>query len=270
MHHPLETAVAVAAALIAVAFGLSTFERWLAKRQPHELAWSVALAMFAVAAAALAGGAQAGWSTGLFRLFYLFGAIVNVPFLALGTVYLLAGRRIGDRVAAGVALGSAFAAGVLVMAPFRAALPADQLAQGSRVFAAWPRILAGVASAGGAVVIFGGAGWSAWRVWRNRAARRLLASNALIAIGTLILASSGTLNSVFGAMTAFAVTLLAGIVVLFCGFLLASAPRPADRPAIPPAPRWRPPAPLRPLPVEKGAHAGAASRPGHAAVTAKR
>jgi MFS family permease len=270
MHHPFETAVAVAAALVALAFGLSTFERWRARRQPHELAWSVALAMFSLAAAALAGGAQAGWSTGLFRLFYLFGAIVNVPFLALGTVYLLAGRRVGDRVAAAIALASAFAAGVLVTAPFRAALPSDQLAQGSQVFGAWPRILAGVASAGGAVVIFGGAAWSAWRVWRNHAPRRLLASNALIAIGTLILASSGTLNSVFGAMTAFAVTLLAGIVVLFCGFLLAGTPRRADRPSIAPAQPWRTPGPVRPLPVEEGEHAGAASRPSHAAVTAKR
>jgi MFS family permease len=243
MHHPLETSVAVAAATVGVAFGLSTFERWLRARRPHELAWSAALLMFAVAAGALAYGAQAGWSGPVFRVFYLFGAIADVPVLALGTVYLLAGRRAGALSALGVALGCAFAAGVVVMAPFRATLPANQLVQGSKVFGPLPRVLAAVGSAGGAIVIFGGAVWSAWRVRRTRGDRRYVWSNGLIAAGTLILGASGTLNSVFGAMTAFAVTLLLGIAVIFGGFLLASGRRrvPASHGALAPADPWRPP-----------------------------
>jgi hypothetical protein len=240
MPHPLETAVAFAAAVVAVAFALCTFERWLGKARPQELAWSVALAAFAVAAAALAAGAEAGWNGPTFRVFYLFGAIIDVPVLALGTVYLLAGRRLADRAALGVALLAAFAAGVVVTASFHAPLPRDQLVQGSKVFGVLPRLLAAVGSAGGAIVIFAGAVWSAWRVWREDAPRRLLWSNALIALGTLVLGGSGTLNSVFGAMTAFAVTLLVGIVILFSGFLLASAGAAAGRP-IPPAPPWWPP-----------------------------
>ncbi len=236
MRHPLETSVAVAAGLVALAFGMCTFERWLARGRRHELAWTLALAAFALAAAALAAGAQGGWDGPTFRVFYLFGAIVDVPVLALGTVYLLAGRPAGDRSALGVALLVAFAAGVVVSASFRAPLPRNELVQGSKVFATLPRLLAALASAGGAVVIFAGAAWSAWRVRRTGAPRRLLWSNILIALGTLVLGGSGTFNSVFGAMTAFAVTLLAGIVVLFCGFLLASAAPPTRRP-IPPPPR---------------------------------
>jgi hypothetical protein len=248
MRHPLETAVAVAAAVVAVAFGLSTYERWRRGRGRHELAWSAALAEFAVAAGALAAGAQAGWNGPTFRIFYLFGAIADVPVLALGTVYLLGGRRVGDRAAIGVALASTFAAGVVVSAPFRAAIPRDRLVQGSKVFGALPRVLAAVGSAGGALVILSGALWSAWRVSRDGAPRRLLWSNGLLALGTLVLGASGTLNSLFGAMTAFAVSLLAGIVVLFCGFLLATAGSPTRR-AIPPAQPWRPPAPSGTGPV---------------------
>jgi hypothetical protein len=240
MRHPLETAVAVAAAVVAVAFGLSTFERWRRSRRRHELAWSAALGEFAVAAGALAAGAQAGWNGPIFRIFYLFGAIADVPVLALGTVYLLGGRRAGDRAALGVAMASTFAAGVVLSAPFRAAIPRDRLVQGSEVFGALPRVLAAVGSAGGAIVILAGAVWSAWRVRRDGAPPRLLWSNSLIAAGTLVLGASGTLNSLFGAMTAFAVSLLAGIVVLFAGFLLATAGSPA-RPPIPPARPWRPP-----------------------------
>src|ERR1700687_1497290 len=149
MHHPLDTAVATAAALVALAFSLWTFDGWLARRRRHDLAWSVALEMFALAAGALAAGAQGGWSGPVFRAFYLLGAIVNVPVLALGTVYLLAGVRRGDQAALIVAMFAAFAAGVVVAARFTAALPRDQLAQGSRGFEPLPRGPAAHGSAGG-------------------------------------------------------------------------------------------------------------------------
>jgi len=218
------TAVSVGAALVAMAFAFSTFERWLAGHKRNELAWSGALALFVIAAAALAAGAGLGWGGPTFRLFYLFGAILNVPFLALGTVYLLWGTRVGDRVALAFGLLGAFAVGVIVMAPFRAPIPRDTLVQGSHVFGILPRVMAGVASAGGSLVIFGGAVWSI--VHRPRA--RSVVSNGLIAGGTLVLGASGLLNSVFDAMSAFAVALLVGITVIFAGFLVAtSAPRSA-------------------------------------------
>jgi hypothetical protein len=269
MHHPLQVAVAVAAALVAVAFALSTFERWRVRQGRHDLAWTAAMVMFAMAAGALAAGAQAGWSPALFRIFYLFGAILNVPFLALGTVYLLAGRSAGDRTAAGISLAAAFACGVMVTASLRAPLPPDQLAQGSKVFSALPRVLAAVASGGGGAVIFAGAAWSGWRVWGNRAAGYLLSSNGLIAAGTAVLAGSGTLNSVFGAMTAFAVTLLIGIVVLFCGFLLATSHQPVAASPIRPASRWNRPAAPTPPPIEREERAAAPSRRDHEGARAK-
>src|SRR5207253_7174864 len=137
------------AAMVALAFAMSTFERWLARRRRHELAWSVSLLMFALASGALAAGAAGGWNGVWFRLFYFFGAIANVPFLALGTIYLLAGRRVGDRWGAGIALITAFAGGVIVVAPFTAPLPRHTLAQGADVFGPLPRVLAAVASAAG-------------------------------------------------------------------------------------------------------------------------
>jgi hypothetical protein len=210
------TAVAVSAALVALAFALSTFERWVARKRPQELAWSGAFAMFCVAAGALALGADAGWSGPTFRVFYLFGAIVDVPFLALGTVYLLFGSRWGSLGVWVVALVSAFAAGVMVMAPFTHPLPLHRLAQGSQVLGPLPRVLAGACSGVGAVVVVGGALWSAVR-------HHGILSNLLIALGTLVLGASGLFNSVFDAMTAFAVTLLVGISVLFAGFLLVTA-----------------------------------------------
>ena len=92
-----------AATLVAVAFTFCTLDRWLSRRRRHDLAWTVALAMFAIGLGALWLGASTGWHGPTFRVFYLFGAVLNVPWLALGTVYLLAGQRTGDR-AVGLAL----------------------------------------------------------------------------------------------------------------------------------------------------------------------
>lgn len=80
--------VAGVAAIVATAFAVALLRRWhLRGRYNRALVlWSVSLAMFAVASAALAYGELAGWSSGGFRVFYAFGGVLVVPWLALGTV----------------------------------------------------------------------------------------------------------------------------------------------------------------------------------------
>ena len=220
----LTVALAAMATVVATAFACCLIERWLARRRLHEAAWATALVLFALGAGALWLGAGRGWDAPTFRAFYGFGAIVNVPFLALGSVYLLASERTARRAAAVVVLGSVFALGVVAAAPVTGPIPSGELPQGSDVFGPLPRVLAAVASGGGALVVFATAAWSA-----VRRGGRLAAGNALIAAGTVILSLSGLLNSTMGEMEAFAVTLAAGVTVLFAGFLVATPPLPRRR-----------------------------------------
>jgi len=251
----MNAALAAAATLVAVAFALSTLDRWTRRRRPHELAWTVSLGLFAVGSLALWWAESAGWSLGAFRVFYTAGAVLNVPWLALGTVYLLAGERIGNRVRTWLVFLSGLTVGVVGFVPTRADVVPDEFPTGKEVFGVAPRVLAAVGSGVAAVVIIAGAVWSAWRVWRGRtpslgaqrtvtAPRRLVLGNLLIAAGTLVLSGSGTLAGRLGEDRAFAVTLLVGIVVLFAGFLVASAPPrrtagteqpPSGNPVAPPA-----------------------------------
>jgi hypothetical protein len=224
----VQTATAAATTLAALAFALSTLERWVDRRKRHELAWTVALSSFALASAAQWWGAAHGWTAGTFRVFYLFGPIVSVPFLALGTVYLLGGRRAGDVTAACVSLVAAFSAGVVFMAPLSGAVVADTLPQGSDVFGALPRILAAVSSGVAALVLVAGALWSAVRLARRRTTRRLAAANVLIAAGTLVLSAGGLLNSIADEMTSFAISHAVGISIVFAGFLTATTRRRAQ------------------------------------------
>jgi uncharacterized protein YkwD len=239
------TALAAAATLVSLAFALSTLERWVARHKRHEGAWTVSLFMFAAGSAALWWGAAAGWDEWSFKAFYLFGAILNVPFLALGTVELLAGPAHGRRWTAIVAMLSAFCAGLIVSAPLLAPIAAEGLPQGREVFEAGPRIAAAVASGVGATVIIGGALWSAWRLLRHRRqtpsgvpAGRLALANLFIALGTLVLSAGGLLNSVVDEMDGFAISLVVGISVVFIGFLLTNTGGSAAVRALPEPRAW--------------------------------
>jgi hypothetical protein len=119
--------------------------------------------------------------------------------------------------AAALAVALGFAGGVMAVTPV-GPITASELPQGSDVLGALPRILAAVCSAGGAVTVSVVALSSIVR-------RRRVVGNALIALGTALLSASGLLNSVLGEMDAFAVTLTAGVAVLFAGFWASSSAR---------------------------------------------
>jgi hypothetical protein len=217
--------LAFLATAVATLFAQATGVRFSRTRAPHYAAWTVALALFALASAALATGAGTGWDAGTLRAFYLLGAIVNVPWLALGTVYLLAGERVGRVVRAGLLLFTGFATGVMVSTPVHGAITGTDIPVGKDHFDALPRILAAVGSGVGAAVLLGGAAWSAVRFARRRDqpnARRLVAANVLIALGTLVLSSGGLLQGAVGKDEAFAITLALGILVIYAGFAVAS------------------------------------------------
>jgi len=225
------TGLAFLATAVSTWFAQATLVRFTQRRRPHDLAWSISLACFAVASAALAVGAATGWDRGAFRVFYAFGAIINVPWLALGTLYLLAGPSIGRRVQWALVLLTGFALGVVLFSPMGGTWPSTTIPVGKEIFEPMPRVLAAVSSGLGALVVFGGAAWSAGRFLRGRsrpgtrvapiAASRLAAANLLIALGTLVLSSGGTLQGIIGHDEAFALSLAIGIVVIYAGFLVA-------------------------------------------------
>jgi hypothetical protein len=218
------------ATAVATVFAQATGVRWARSRAPHQGAWAFALALFALASAALATGAGTQWDDGTFRAFYLLGAILNVPWLALGTVYLLGGRAAGDRVRAALLVFTGLAVGAMLASPIRGEIdPAGGIPVGKDHLDALPRILAAVGSGGGAVVVFAGALWSAVRFARRRAegSGALAAGNGCIALGTLVLSSGGVLQGAVGHDESFTITLAAGIAVIYAGFVVASGGRAA-------------------------------------------
>src|ERR671938_1357827 len=83
---------AFAAALLALRLAGDVARRWQTTRARELIAWSGGLAAYAVACAALAWAAAAGWDSRVFRIYYLFGGLLSAPLLGGGSL-LRSGRR---------------------------------------------------------------------------------------------------------------------------------------------------------------------------------
>src|SRR3954468_4389568 len=204
-------------AAVSAAFAITVFLRYQRSRRAALLAWGVGLALFSVAA--LAGAlAQSGDPTETeYRVFYLLGGIVNVAVLALGTILIVAPRA-GRVALALVVLLAAVSAYAVWTTPvdLRVALASGRgFPDGSL-----PRILAAVGSGVGSLVLIGGALWSAWVFLRRRHNGRRALSNIVIAIGVIVVAAGGTVTFT-GGTGILELTNLAGVAVMFAGFLLA-------------------------------------------------
>ncbi len=218
--------LAFIATAVATVFAQATAVRWSTGRKPHNGAWTFALALFALASAALATGTSTGWDPNTFRVFFLLGAILNVPWLALGTVYLLASERVARATRAVLLVFTGFGAGVMFSTPVHGTITGTTIPVGKAHLDVLPRVLAGAGSGLGATIVLGGAVLSAIRFARRRQdpiASRLMRSNLLIALGTLVLSSGGLVQGVVGKDEAFALSLALGIVVIYLGFVVASS-----------------------------------------------
>ena len=107
----MEALLAFAAALLALRLAGAIAARWRDRRRPELAAWSAALFAYAVASAALAWGAAAGWDGRAFRVYYLFGGLLTAPLLGLGSLLLHGWRRVTAPalVYLGLAIGIAIA-----------------------------------------------------------------------------------------------------------------------------------------------------------------
>lgn len=254
----MSVVLAVIGAAVAGVFSAALADRYRRSRGKHNLFWAIALCMFSLASVALAYGLGKGWSSFTFGVYYLFGAILNVPFLGLGQIQLVWPERVAY--AASVAVTAfALAATVTVLTTpmtvppsgsghipsgrevYATRIPEDKLPafcaepasagapecrRDADPLAIWPRIFAVFGNVIGTLLVVAGTVTSAARLLkrrnRNRAATRSALGNLAIAAGVVIVASGGT-GARFGTTAVFPVTLAVGVSVMYGGFLLATS-----------------------------------------------
>src|SRR4051794_8784310 len=74
-HRLMVIGLAFLATAVATLFAQATLVRYTKDHRPQDKAWTISLALFALASAALATGVSTGWDNGTFRVFFLLGAV---------------------------------------------------------------------------------------------------------------------------------------------------------------------------------------------------
>ena len=205
----MEQLIAFAAALVALRLGGRLAGRWRARRAPELAAWSAALVAYAVACAALAWGAAAGWDGRVFRVYYFAGGLLSAPLLGAGSL-LLSGRRWAAPLAllyAGIAIGVAVS--VPLAQPVRGGgIPAAQ--NHLDFFPA--RLLAVLGNSLGTVAVVGVA---------LLTIRRRPVGNSLILAGVVVAAVGSALLGLGEGATAL--VFAAAVVFLYGGFVASGS-----------------------------------------------
>jgi len=205
----MEALLAFGAALLALRLGVALTGRWRARRAPELAAWSASLVAYAVASAALAWGAAAGWDDAAFRVYYLFGGLLTAPLLGLGSL-LLVGKR---RTLAPALLYVGLAVGVAIAMPLHGEIGGTSIPHAQDHLDFWPaRAVAIAGNAAGTVAVIGVA---------IATIRRRPLGNVLIVTGVLVAALGSALAGLGTAKTAAFVAVAA--ILLYGGFTAPSA-----------------------------------------------
>ncbi len=226
----VELLAASAVCILCGIFATRVWQDWQLRHRSYHLSWAIALTMACIAAAAYVGFLIFGRPIFLFRIYYLFGAALNVTYLGLGSLFLYFRRSLHPLVFALILLSLMTTIAVMT-APYDQYALLRATGAGTHVFPLGPMIwLLIINNTFGTICLVGVAIISGVRAFRRADFRPQARANFTIAVGALIVAFAGTSARLFAA-SSFWFTMLVGWRVLFCGFLLAgrsAVPRPTS------------------------------------------
>lgn len=211
------------ASLVSGWFAYDLIRSSVAKPRPHTVAYAVGMTMFALATFASFISIAFGWTDLVYKTFYLFGAVLNVPFLALGSVYLVGGQRWGKNLL-GLLIPFTFMSALLIVPATMGPIPDEILPKGSEIFetAAITTLVAIGAGIGASILVLAGL-ISIVRFWRT--SKPLMFGNVLIVVGTFVAAAQRTVVDATGSQELFTATIFTAVSLIWAGYRLAAGRR---------------------------------------------
>lgn len=225
------TVFPLSAALISLVCAAIASRRYGERRRPHELAWGIAFGFFALGAFAEVIGDLDGWSPLLTRLYYVSGAILTVGFLGLGSLSLLIGPRL-ERWVPGIMLALAATGFAFVFNTPVDTMRLDRGWEALETDGTPTLVLTILINTVGTLIVVGGALYSAYAGWRRGMPRDRVIGLVLIAAGTLLVASGGTVYRALGDHAYFYTTMAPGVAIILLGYLQANRAAPKGRPVV--------------------------------------
>lgn len=210
--------IPIATTILALVFAVVILRRYGERRSgPHLLWWGLGILMYGVGTGTEAAVTLFGWSPGLFRAWYISGALLGGAPLAQGTVYLMIRRRTANAMAAALIAVVTVAAACVLLTPINPELAEVHRLSGRVMEWQWVRAFSPFINLYAAIFLIGGAVLSAVRFSRNRNMHHRVIGNVLIAVGALLPGIGGAATR-FGHVEVLYVTELAGLLLIWMGY----------------------------------------------------
>ncbi|MDO8880451.1 MAG: hypothetical protein Q7W44_06595 [Coriobacteriia bacterium] len=198
--------------------------QWLRRRKPHQLAWAVGFAFYAIAAVMEAYSEFTGaWDPTVYRIYIVLAASL-VGFLGLGTLYLVTRKPLAGNVYLAFVLACL---AVFFYGTFTTELVTAQLVPGITVGGtalgsggSFPRVMSLPFNITGTLLLVGGSLFSIFKFLPKKEFRYRVWANVLIIVGTLIIAGAGSMARAGQTVGLYPAEMIASAVLL-AGFLLA-------------------------------------------------
>ncbi len=214
--------------LVTFAFAAAVFRRYLLRRGPHLLMWTIGLLWYGLGTLAevILGLTFSGL---VLKLWYLSGAMLTAAWLGQGTVHLLIRRRGVAWTLTGILTAvSLLAATLILLAPLTPAAGTYNVTQaissqykGILTRGGLTIALTILLNLYGTIMLVGGAIYSAYIFWRKRVLFNRMIGNVLIAAGALAPAMAGSFVKL-GLADVLYLSELVGVILMYIGFLQAT------------------------------------------------
>jgi len=214
--------------LVTFAFAAAVFARYLKRRGPHLLLWTIGLLFYGIGTLSevILGFAFSGL---ILKLWYLSGAMLTAAWLGQGSILLLVRKRRVAWTLTGILTAvSLLAATLILFAPLTPAAASynvtlaissqykDILTRGGLTV-----LLTILLNFYGTLTLVGGAIYSAVIFWRKRILFNRMIGNVLIAAGALVPAMAGSFVKL-GLPDLLYLSELIGVVLMYIGFVQAT------------------------------------------------
>jgi hypothetical protein len=226
--NPLNTVLPFTSSLVSFTFAAIVFKRFFSRKGEHLLLWGTGLIFYGIGGFSEGYHGAFGWNPFIYRMWYLFGAILVAAWLGQGTVYLLAKKRVANTLMVILAIASLYGVIKVFTAQLDPSLLTTSVHTGSElsghaIVTPGVRVLTPFFNLYGTLTLVGGALYSSWLFWRKRVLLHRTVGNILIAVGAISPAFGGTFSRL-GVPNALYLSELIGVILMFIGFVRATTP----------------------------------------------
>jgi hypothetical protein len=206
----------IGTSIVSITFATLLFRKFFKRKSPHLFWWAFGVACYGSGTVVESLITLSGNTVLLNKLWYVTGALLGGYPLAQGSVYLTHSKKFADRATA-ITLPFVIIASILVfLSPVRMEMLQVTRPSGAILGWSWIRLLTPFINLYASFFLIGGAGYSAWKYFRNEHDGHRAAGNALIAVGALMPGIGGSMAKA-GYVEVLYVLEFIGLILIWIG-----------------------------------------------------